>query len=789
MKRILIILIVSLSLVAGFLYIALTQASASDPPTIIGLSRNQGPRDKHSDIIITGTGFTTDTIAYFGDDHYLLSVAAESTRTLSGYVPFGLTPGVYTLTVANPLTATLPNAYTVTEGTLGWASAGPYGGMTIRVEVHPTMTDTVFVSANLAGLFRSTDGGENWDIVLPNPVWEARNLQIMPGDDNTIYYGAQDGLYRSEMGDPGTWQQVDFGFGLWSAGVSSLAIGTIEPYPIYCGVYGSLYYSQDGGISWEKRAAGLPRDPDYLAVDHNDPTIAYAAFGHEGTIYKTINAGLQWQKLEYELPTVADKSWISALAADPYQQNMVWIGTAGLGIHISNNGGEDFAEVENFPCPEAGAWIYFIRFDPNMHRIFIGSACGGETIFFRDGITGVWESLITNALPADDMAIPIGNSDMIYVSGSGVWKSIDGGVYFEESSHGITALQPQRIAISPVDPKHALVSPKPSGVYMTTNLGNEWQSCTVNPFETVFYAHSVAFDRLNPSIAYIGGTESLYWSTTPEKCNYWQRLDNYSGCVDPLAITPHPSITGTLYVGGGAGLCRSEDYGVNWETIPLSDTTLSIHRVVFAPSDDQKIYLGTGGIMSEGFGEGIWRSRDGGQNWEHPGWDLPANGVLSLAVHPDNADILLAGIWEGPNDGYGIYRSDDGGDTWQSTEGLIDWDELKVTDIVYDPSDPNIVYAGTHLGLRISFNGGYNWSPYPGSMGSLAITALAIDEVNGENYVYIGTVGGVISLTIENQSALIMDTDLTEVIGGGIYVDRIRWYRQFLPFVIDNGSS
>ena len=78
--------------------------------------------------------------------------------------------------------------------------------------------------------------------------------------------------------------------------------------------------------------------------------------------------------------------------------------------------------------------------------------------------------------------------------------------------------------------------------------------------------------------------------------------------------------------------------------------------------------------------------------------------VMALVVDPDDPQLLVAGVWDQVAIGDGIYYSDNGGDTWLKSVGLGDRDEVR--DIAFDPIDPQIVYAATNQGLKISFDAG-----------------------------------------------------------------------------------
>jgi photosystem II stability/assembly factor-like uncharacterized protein len=258
----------------------------------------------------------------------------------------------------------------------------------------------------------------------------------------------------------------------------------------------------------------------------------------------------------------------------------------------------------------------------------------------------------------------------------------------------------------------------------------------------------------------------------------------------PLDLAVHPQNHETVYAGvsffhlgaesiNEGALYRSDDGGDTWTRVTATGPISPVQRVALAPSNADVIYLGTGSACHWCAGDGVWRSRDGGLTWEHPPSEVRGRRVLALAVHPADANTLLAGVWSGSNDGLGIYRSTDGGDAWQATTGLHDFREMEVPAVVYHPTDPQIAYAATYGGLRVSFDGGLHWQPYPGPMGQLPVTALAIVPAGEEVRLYVGTVGGVVG---GGTAAGAIQAE--SLLGAGVYVKTGRWYALHLPLVV-----
>jgi photosystem II stability/assembly factor-like uncharacterized protein len=443
------------------------------------------------------------------------------------------------------------------------------------------------------------------------------------------------------------------------------------------------------------------------------------------------------------------------------------------------------------------SWFSTITFDPNQDRIYVGTIGPNDAIYYSDDNGGTWHGLGLNNQGGAAIVVTPGDSDTIYTTWAGVRKSTDGGQNWTWLSEGIAGIQPKQIAVSPYDPQRVLVAAESDGAFGTHNSGNEWITYLISRSGESHQYRVVAFDPVSPTTAYVGGTETLFKTTDDGQS--WQAtgempLTGLPGHYDgagPLFVVAHPQTHTTVYAGvsfrsssehtlNDGGLYESHNSGDDWTRVTATGPISPVYRVVFASTDSEIIYLGTGSGCHWCHGNGIWRSQDGGQTWEHPESELSGLRVLALAVHPDDPNILLAGVWSESNDGQGIYRSTDGGDSWQLTSGLDDREELKVPDIVYDPGNPLVVYAATHGGLRISFNGGLSWQVYPGVMGQLPITALAVSYDEEGTHLYVGTVGG----TIVGQMDALCAVQEESVMGAGVYVRHSRWYLVYLPLIV-----
>lgn len=171
------------------------------------------------------------------------------------------------------------------------------------------------------------------------------------------------------------------------------------------------------------------------------------------------------------------------------------------------------------------------------------------------------------------------------------------------------------------------------------------------------------------------------------------------------AVTGSYKNRNTFYFGAtGGGVWKTTDGGSNWKNISDKYFGSTIGAVAVAPSDESVIYVGEGentmrGNVSEGL-NGMWRSDDGGRSWRNLGLK-EARHILRIIVHPKNPDIAWVAVMGhlfGPSDQRGVYRTTDGGKTWKRT--LYVNNQTGVSDLVMEPGNPNVFYAGTWRLIR-----------------------------------------------------------------------------------------
>jgi len=349
------------------------------------------------------------------------------------------------------------------------------GGDILALAIDPVTLTTLYAAMDGGGLFKTTDGGANWNATGLTNI-SVLALAIDPLTPTTLYAGADGGLFKSTDGGA-SWSAT----GLTGIVVSSLAIDPLTPTTLYAGTQGAVHKSTDGGANWNATGSLISPGSSYietgvvasLAIDPATPTSLYAAmnvssFGYYGLstgpttggIYKSTTGGATWSLIWRFGPVENDGSGgtgfscgpcggVLALAIDPststtffavtdalvlynyWGDTIVWTqegfvikGTDG-GWNLSASGIHNWPDVfDPIPIPSLAIEP---RTDPlTPITLYVGSidvfkSTDGGASFSPTGLTGIGSAL--------SLAIDRRAPTTIYAgtSGSGVFKSTDGG--------------------------------------------------------------------------------------------------------------------------------------------------------------------------------------------------------------------------------------------------------------------------------------------------------------------------------------------------------------------------
>jgi len=200
-----------------------------------------------------------------------------------------------------------------------------------------------------------------------------------------------------------------------------------------------------------------------------------------------------------------------------------------------------------------------------------------------------------------------------------------------------------------------------------------------------------------------------------------------------VAVAGIPGDPNVIYAGAATGgVFKTTDGGVHWKPIFDGQEAQSIGAIAVSPSDPNVVWVGTGEAFIRGhisIGNGVYRSSDGGRSWTHAG--LEQTGRISrIVADPDDPDIVYVaamGHCYGPQQERGVYRSLDGGRNWERV--LFADENTGAGDLAMDPNNPRILMAGMWQliirgwgresggpgsGLFVSRDGGSSWKRISG---------------------------------------------------------------------------
>ncbi len=588
------------------------------------------------------------------------------------------------------------------------------GGITFRsFAIEPGNSDVVYCgveiglpkeevpqgqsSASIGKIYKTTDGGENWEEVLHSNAL-VRTIIIDPNNTSIVY--AATGIFdRDDVHEEGIWKSTDAGE-TWfhiNNGITNLTVGDIEMHPTNSNILfaacgrirgfgggenaevGEVLLSEDGGNSWVQKMGGQDFRPfTYVEIDESDPEVVYAAASDRG-FYKSIDGGYTWHETTYNPPYI-NPGHIISVATHESMVNWLITNSYGGGVFISEDG--------------ADSW--------------------------KDASKGYTGCEIT------DLAVSPVNAHVLYtVARSSIFKSTDGG----ENWHGIGAsvegfggvpmgeLELRSIAVNPQKPNEILYGTGfgINEIIKSTDYGSTWNrvySTDSDDITAISYAPS------NPLIIYAGFTIGGGY-----------QIDR------PYPFDPTQE---------SRGIIRSTDGGKTWEykNTGLENSYKNITCIAVDPQNENIVYIGT-------LNSGIYKSTDRGESWQQSSDGIIVKDIRSIVIDENHTDILYAGTQRG-----GLYKTIDAGVTWQPKVYGMD-PEAAIRSIVINPQDPQAVYAADwQSGVYESTDGGETWHHMNDGLRTRAVQRLAI-TADG-SILYAGTQGeGVFRLALKQMPPVI----------------------------------
>lgn len=237
----------------------------------------------------------------------------------------------------------------------------------------------------------------------------------------------------------------------------------------------------------------------------------------------------------------------------------------------------------------------------------------------------------------------------------------------------------------------------------------------------------------NTDIIYVGTASGGVWKSTSGGIK-WEPIFEKEVTASIGAIAIQQSNPSVIWVGtgegnprnslnGGYGIFKSLDAGKTWISMGL-EKTRHIHRIVIHPTNPDIVYVAAiGSPWGEHKERGVYKTTDGGKNWNKILFNNIKTGAADLVMDPTNPNKLIAAMWEHKRDpwffksggqGSGLYITHDGGDNWKKiteNEGFPKG-ELGRIGVAFAPSNPNVIYALVEAkknALYKSENGGFTW--------------------------------------------------------------------------------
>jgi photosystem II stability/assembly factor-like uncharacterized protein len=666
---------------------------------------------------------------------------------------------------------------------------GPYrGGRSVTVSGVEHNPQLYYMGTAGGGVWKTENAGMSWSPLSDKDfeVGSIGSIAVAPSDPAVIYVGTGEGPIRgvTTSHGKGVYKSVDGGqnwsmIGLDTRGqIPKIRVHPTNPDVIWVAVQGNIwapneergvFKSVDGGTTWRHvlkvnehtGAADLTIDPSnprilYAAMWHHGRTPWYVKSGGEGGgIYKSIDAGETWNKLENGLPETVGKIGIDVSAADPKRLYAIIEAEDG-GLYRSDDAGESWRNMNDSNILRARAWYYnHLKTDPNdentlyvMNVQLHKSIDGGKTFkIYR--------------LPhgdTHDMWINPDNSDnMINANDGGATVTFDGGKSWSSIYNQPTA-QFYRVIADNMTPytiyggqqdNSTLAVPSQT---LDSGIGYEDQYA-IGGGES---AH-IAFDKNNPKLIYattINATLTEFDKETgrtrpimpyPEYVFGRNARDQKyrTNWNAPVIVSQHdPSV---VYY-GTQKLLKTTDRGVNWQEISPDLTR----------NDAEKQGLNGGPITNEQAGAEYYNTifylaesaqnqgeiwvgaddgtlsvtQDEGKNWRtitpHKKGEALVNAI-ELSPHAQGtAYVAVTGYKLNDFTPY-IYKTTNYGKRWKRIDKGLPKDAF-VRVVREDTVRKGLLFAGTESGMFVSFNDGDDWQSLKLNLPPVPITDVKVKD-------------------------------------------------------------
>ncbi|QYK53797.1 MAG: hypothetical protein KF824_02625 [Fimbriimonadaceae bacterium] len=588
-----------------------------------------------------------------------------------------------------------------------------------------------------AGVFKSEDGGKSWSFVGLEKTHHISKIAFHPKDKNVVYVAAMGDLWgpSSERGvfkttDGGkTWNKIHYINDM--TGTIDMIMDPRNPdtliiaqwqkkrtaYSFASGGPGSgVYKTIDGGKTWKKLTKGLPSSEMGrvgLTQFRKNPNVLIASVEskEDRGIYKSTDLGESWTFLNNLNPR---PFYFSVPRIDPSDESRVYV--PGTNFHYSEDGGKSFKVMNiNIHVDYHAMWI-----NPNDNNHMMTGNDGGIAVTRDRGVT--WEHL-DNLVIGQPYAVAVDMRRPYWVYGgfqdNGTWgipsqsergnvtmadaRFFNGGdgfyvqvdptdwrTVYAESQGGAIARHNMQTG------EQRFIRPRaPQGETYRFNWNTPFIISPHNP-QTLWLGGNKLFKSVNRGDTWTEASPDLT-TNDPEKLKPGGGVSPESTGAEMhctiITISESPRKADVVWVGTDDGNIQlTQDGGKNWEKITIPDVPAGtwVSRVVASNHSLNRAYVAFDGHRSANFNSYLYMTDDMGKTWKKLSGSLGENEVVySVCEGRVNPDLLFAGTE------MGLWVSLDRGSNWTKVNKQVGFPTVRVDDMLIHPTEADLVIA-TH---------------------------------------------------------------------------------------------